>query len=468
MEPAVQGHATNGNDAVMNGDSGDGGVDGVGNVAGMNGYGDASEAAADAAVGGNGGNGDEAAAHVAVGGNGGNAGTNGDGGPSKRMKKEAVVFDEEEYVTLRRHYMEPVVTANAELAMGQRLRRQTRPPRIQQEGPGWRDLRKRIRQLEKQGAREEIFSLLHELREWELRPPALGGSVPNALRTAGADTSGVTEVIDISDEATIIDVDSYIIEMLLVKVVKADLVGSAAPAASISTQVKAEDSCEAGLEHKQPQLWDPEVQFQLKERVELYQREAGTGTLIEGPWEWGLAKLSGTALKQAVIDELEKPPEPGFSHPVTRYSDSDGVWLGGSVTAVEPTLSVLLDDGRLVNGDDFPVMRLTNEAASAGVDVHKVFLSQWEHSVSGSVQFSYTKHPCGHFEWTGLKDGLYNGDDIIFCGVCTAMWHARPSGSGFWTAFTSTRDPAADGCEQCGSKAVPGGHQYRVLKSSGC
>jgi hypothetical protein len=98
-------------------------------------------------------------------------------------------------------------------------------------------LRKRIRQLGKQGACEEMISLLHGLREWELRPPALGGSVPNALRTAGADTSGVTEVIDISDDATIIDVDSYIIEMLLVKVVKADPGGSAAPAASISMQV---------------------------------------------------------------------------------------------------------------------------------------------------------------------------------------------------------------------------------------
>eukprot|EP00966_Prymnesium_polylepis_P207721 4811688-Prymnesium_polylepis.1 len=126
----------------------------------------------------------------------------------------------------------------------------------------------------------------------------------------------------------------------------------------------------------------------------------------------------------------KKPPRPGFGHPKTRYSDSDGVWLGGSVTAVQPTLSVLLDDGSLVNGDeadDFPVMRLANEAASAGVDVHKVFLSQWEHRPK-RFQFSYTKHPGGHFEWTGLKDGPYNGDDIFFCGVCTAMWHARPSG----------------------------------------
>ena len=62
---------------------------------------------------------------------------------AKRLKTEAASFDEEEYTELRRHYMEPIVTSNAELAMGQRLRRQTRPARIEQNGPGWRELRKK-------------------------------------------------------------------------------------------------------------------------------------------------------------------------------------------------------------------------------------------------------------------------------------------------------------------------------------
>ena len=42
-----------------------------------------------------------------------------------RLKSEVVMFDEEEYAELMRHYLEPVVVQNAELAMGQRLRRQT-------------------------------------------------------------------------------------------------------------------------------------------------------------------------------------------------------------------------------------------------------------------------------------------------------------------------------------------------------
>ena len=127
-----------------------------------------------------------------------------------RLKSEVVMFDEEEYAELMRHYLEPVVVQNAELAMGQRLRRQTRPPRIQQAGPGWLELRKRVEALRKQGAHEEIHRLLLQLREWELRPPGFGGLMPAALSTRKHDVSEVHEVIDISDEAVIVDVETYI------------------------------------------------------------------------------------------------------------------------------------------------------------------------------------------------------------------------------------------------------------------
>jgi len=138
-----------------------------------------------------------------------------------RVKTEAAAFDEEEYTELRRHYMEPVVTSNAELAMGQRLRRQTRPPRIEQNGPGWQALRKRVKALEQAQGHQEIYRLLRQLRDWELCPPGLGGRMPEAL-SSGAGSGGVAEVIDISDEAVIIDVDTYIIDMLVVSDVKKD------------------------------------------------------------------------------------------------------------------------------------------------------------------------------------------------------------------------------------------------------
>ena len=140
---------------------------------------------------------------------------------AKRLKTEAD-FNEKEYAELRRHYMEPVVTSNAELAMCQRLRRQTRPPRIEQDGPGWRELRKRVRTLEKVQAHEEIHRLLKQLRDWELCPPSLGGRMPEALSGGAGMCREVAEVIDISDETVIIDVDTYILEVLIVREVKPD------------------------------------------------------------------------------------------------------------------------------------------------------------------------------------------------------------------------------------------------------
>lgn len=148
---------------------------------------------------------------------------------SKRVKTEdAAAFDQEDYTGLWHHYMDPVVVKNAELAMGQRLRKQTRPARIENHGRGWAELRKQLKLLQRQQAHGDIYRLLRQLRDWEICPPGLGGNVPKALRGiggGGASSSEVVEVIDISDETVIVDVDTYIIEVLLVKevIVKQDL-----------------------------------------------------------------------------------------------------------------------------------------------------------------------------------------------------------------------------------------------------
>ena len=75
------------------------------------------------------------------------------------LKREATSdrFEEEEYATLRRHYFEPVVVENAELAGGRRLRRQTRPPRIEGASPGFRALRVEIAALETAGERARRY-----------------------------------------------------------------------------------------------------------------------------------------------------------------------------------------------------------------------------------------------------------------------------------------------------------------------
>ena len=73
-------------------------------------------------------------------------------------------FDEQEYRVLQEHFFEPVVARNVELPNGQVLRRQTKPPRMNQPTAGFIKLRKAIAGLEKSGHRAEILRLLRQLR----------------------------------------------------------------------------------------------------------------------------------------------------------------------------------------------------------------------------------------------------------------------------------------------------------------
>ena len=67
-------------------------------------------------------------------------------------------FDQADYDELRKHYFERVVQHNVELPGGRVLRKQTSPPRIEQDSRGFRELRKTIKGLEKdiQGHKKEI------------------------------------------------------------------------------------------------------------------------------------------------------------------------------------------------------------------------------------------------------------------------------------------------------------------------
>ena len=131
-------------------------------------------------------------------------------------------FDQADYDALLKYYYEPIVQHNVELPGGRTLRRQTSPPRIEQDSLGFTALRKTIDGLKKSSAPDshnKIYQLLRELNAWQTRPPSLGGSLPSWQR-GSAEESAVTETIDLTAEETVIDVDAYIIDVLLVGVLQ--------------------------------------------------------------------------------------------------------------------------------------------------------------------------------------------------------------------------------------------------------
>jgi len=187
-------------------------------------------------------------------------------GRAKRLKTEALPFDEEEYAELRRHYMEPVTLNDADLATTrrERLRSQTRTARFEQNGPGWKQLRKRIKTLQKAHAHQEIHRILRELRQWEIRPPGLGGTMPGSLSCGPSTRSEVTELIDVSgNDAEVVDVDTYILDLLLVKEVKPDPEGSSSHTVAVKhetdAQAAADDALGAARDEQEESLGSEEL-----------------------------------------------------------------------------------------------------------------------------------------------------------------------------------------------------------------
>jgi len=118
------------------------------------------------------------------------------------------------------------VVKNVELPGGRTLREQKRPPRIEQDTNGFKELRRTLKGLERQGNHGRIYQLLRQLRDWEIRPRSLGGPVPAFMRDSegagAAQDHGVAEVIDLSElnDDDVVDVDAFILEVLLVGVTK--------------------------------------------------------------------------------------------------------------------------------------------------------------------------------------------------------------------------------------------------------
>ena len=133
-------------------------------------------------------------------------------------------FNQADYDTLRAHYFDPVVVKNVELPGGRTLREQKRPPRIEQDSDGFKKLRGTLKVLREQGDDGRIYQLLRQLRDWEIRPQSLGGQVPTFMRegAGAAQDQVVAEVIDLSalNDDDVVDVDAFILEVLLVGVMK--------------------------------------------------------------------------------------------------------------------------------------------------------------------------------------------------------------------------------------------------------
>jgi hypothetical protein len=138
--------------------------------------------------------------------------------------KEEEAFDEDAYDLLRAHYFAPVVEHDVVDPRTSRsghqrvLPRKVSPPRIDSKSPGFVKLKQEILALEDRGDRPRALELLRALREWEQWPQSLGGAQPPWER--GAAGGECTETIDLTaDDPDVVDVDTYIIDVLLTKVV---------------------------------------------------------------------------------------------------------------------------------------------------------------------------------------------------------------------------------------------------------
>ena len=132
------------------------------------------------------------------------------------------MFSEREYEALRQRYLEKRKRTGEDAALpgGMRLRQKTAQPAIRNGTPGYTALEKRIDALDKVKDEREIFRLLYTLSEWE---KSVNRPFPFVSDEDDKDDEEKpVEVIDLSDDQDVVDVDSYILGVLLVNVVKAE------------------------------------------------------------------------------------------------------------------------------------------------------------------------------------------------------------------------------------------------------
>ena len=132
-------------------------------------------------------------------------------------------FDQQDYNMLRTHYFEPKVRKNEEIPNGMQLRKRHAPAAIDGKTRGYKELKQQIQKLEINNDDKGIYRLLKELRRFEVsRTP-----ISSFVRGDDDEDDEVTEIIDLTgilddDDDGVIDVDTFIIDFLLVEVIKPD------------------------------------------------------------------------------------------------------------------------------------------------------------------------------------------------------------------------------------------------------
>jgi hypothetical protein len=125
-------------------------------------------------------------------------------------------FDKEMYALLRKRFLEKRVYKNEELPMGRVLGRKVFPPLIDTDQPGFKNLKSKIKELEKTKSHAEIFRLLEQLRDWQV----YNRGIPQCMCDVSSNTP---EIFNLTEEdPEIVDVDKHMLEVVLLKVVKPD------------------------------------------------------------------------------------------------------------------------------------------------------------------------------------------------------------------------------------------------------
>ena len=154
------------------------------------------------------------------------------------VKHDVDKIDEARYAELRRHYCEAYEEHDAPTlagTSGARLRHKRKcRARIESDSAGYKALRKRIKQLDCISNHAEVYRLLSLLYEYEVHLAPRGIARPAALG-GGAPADEVAEVVDLigeDEENDIIDVDTYILDVLRDKRDEQQVGGAAGPSSA--------------------------------------------------------------------------------------------------------------------------------------------------------------------------------------------------------------------------------------------
>ena len=137
------------------------------------------------------------------------------------------VFDQQDYKKLRDHYLEP----RQRRTEGTRsLRTRYTSARIDGKTAGYEELKRQIQKLENDNDDKGIYRLLKGLRRFEVERIPIssfirGDDKDDEDDKDDDDDDEVTEIIDLTsipDDDAVIDVDTFIIDYLLVEVIKPD------------------------------------------------------------------------------------------------------------------------------------------------------------------------------------------------------------------------------------------------------